>query len=148
MKVARTLGSLALTNWKLGLHKEGIPHAKCALEIYGQSGFILTEAESLYTLACLLYGDKQLNAAEDTALRAINLLPDKGEQFRLCKNYRLLGDIHHSKGEKEKTVIHLESAIKIASLFNWHYQLSRAHYSLAMEFSDEHRFDDAHTHIE
>jgi tetratricopeptide (TPR) repeat protein len=77
------------------------------------------QAVSLQRLAWLLYYDKQLDAAEETASRSINLLPDNSEQFTVCQGHRLLGNIYRSKGEAEKAIDHLEAALKIASYSNW-----------------------------
>ena len=62
--------------------------------------------------------------------------------------HRILGRIHRSKGETEKTIHHFEVALGIASSFSWHHALFWVHYDLAQVFLDKGRFDDAHTHIE
>ena len=146
-RVAETLRFLCDTNRLLGLHKEGFQQAKESLEIYKELNNVLEQARSLQQLASLLYEDKQLDAAETTTLRAIGLLSDKGDQFTVCGCYRLLGQICRSKGETEEAIIHFETALGIASPFNWYNRLFWIHYSLAELFLDEKRFDDAHTHI-
>jgi tetratricopeptide (TPR) repeat protein len=102
----------------------------------------------LIDLAQLFRDDKQLDAAEEAASRAINLLSEKDEQFRVCHCHHLLGTIYRSKGEFKKAVHHLEVALGIASPFNWHNLLFCIQDSLALLFFDEGRFDDAHAHIE
>jgi tetratricopeptide (TPR) repeat protein len=97
--VARTLMELSETNRLMGLHEEGIPQAKEALEIYERLGDTGRQAECLIRLGRLLCEDKQFDAAEEAAFRAINLLPEKGEQYRVCESHRLLGEIYQSKGE-------------------------------------------------
>ena len=147
-QVTQTLRQLAEANLLLGLYKEGIPYAKEALEICEQSNAMLGQADSLYTLAQLLHGDNQLDAAEGVTLQTITLLQAKGKQFRVCKCHRLLGEIYHSKGETEKAISHFQTALRIASSSNWPNQLSRNHYSLAVVFSSKHRLNDAHAHVE
>jgi tetratricopeptide (TPR) repeat protein len=104
--------------------------------------------QCLIKLAWLFQSDNQLDAAEEAAFRAIDLLPEKGEQYRVCKSHRLLGDIYQSKGEIKKAIHHSEVALGIASTFNWHDDLFWVHYKLAGLFRDEGRFDDANDHIE
>jgi tetratricopeptide (TPR) repeat protein len=53
----------------------------------------------------------------------------KAINFRVCQCHRLLGDIHYSKGETEKAIDHFETALGIASSFNWHDQLFWIHIS-------------------
>ena len=146
--VAETLAFLAEANWLLGLHKEGIPQAKEALEIYEQSNNVLGLALSWQQLAWLLLGDNQLDAAEEAARRSIDLLPDNGQQFRVCRSHRLLGEIYGSKGKTEEAIDHFKTALGIASSFNWRDQLARTHYALAVLFSSEHRLEEAHDHVE
>ena len=146
--VARASESLAITNRRLGLYKEGIPYAKEALEIWEQLDNEVAQSQCLCILAGLLHRDDQLGPAEEAVSQSIDLLQDKDQQHKICQSHRVLGEIHHSKGETETAINHFETAIKIASSSNWHHQLSRTHYSLAVLFSDEHKHDSAHTHIE
>ena len=147
-QVALTLGSLSDANRRLGLLQEGIPQAKEAVEIFERLGNTARQARSLIDVAWLLHDDKQLDAAEEAASRAIGLFPDKGEQAKVCDGHRVLGKIHHSKGEREKAVHHLEVALGIASSLNTFYDLFWIHFALTEVFSGEGRFDDAHIHIE
>ena len=144
----RTLAYLSEANCQLNLHKEGIPQAEEALKICERLGGTLGQMESLQRLTRLLYEDNQLDAAEEAASRAVGLSSDEGDQFRLCGCHRLLGNIFHSKGEVEKAIEHIETALGIASSFNWREEQFWSHYELARSFLDEGRFDDAHTHIE
>ena len=146
--VARIMSRLSDCNRLLGLHKEGIQLAEEALEIHGRLDDKVEQARCLNCLACLLFEDEQLEAAEEAASRAIELLPEKGEEFLLCGFYRVLGDICHSKDETEKAIKHFGTALAIASAFDWHNELFWTHYSLAKLFSEEARFDDAQAHIE
>lgn len=106
------------------------------------------QAISLQKLASLLSRDSQLDAAEDAASRAIDLLLDQGNQFSLCQCYRDLGNIHSSKGETEKAANHFKTAIGIASTNNWPDQLFWSNLSLAGLSFGENRVDEAHAHIE
>ena len=99
-------------------------------------------------LAWLLNSNDQLDAAEEAASRAIDLLPEKGEEFQVCQCHQILGLIYQSKGEIKEAIHRLEVALEVASSFNWLTLQCRVHYSLASLFSDEGRFDDAQTHVE
>ena len=92
--------------------------------------------------------DNQLDAAEDTVLRKIKLLPEKGQEFQVSLSHRLLGRIYGSKGEKEQSIHHYDTALMIASPFNWQAELFWIHYEMAQLFRDQGEFDDANTHIE
>ena len=146
--LAMTLVKLSNINQVLGFHKEGMEQAKEALGIYEQLGDTLLQAHCLIRLAFLLCSDKQLSAAEEAALRALDLLLEKGDQFWVCKSHRVLGNIYTSKGDTEKAIHHFEVGIGIASAFNWHGSLFWLHYELARLLRIEGRFDDAHVHIE
>ena len=146
--VAETLCSLSIAERLLRRFEEGIQHAKEALDAYQRLDDTVGQADCLGTLALLLYDDEQYNAAEEAASHAIELLPEKGEEFLACQSHRILGDIHHSKGEGEKAVHHFGEALRIASSFKWSDELFWIHYSLAELSSDEGEFDDVHAHIE
>ena len=145
--VADTLRHMSNSSRMVGLYKEGIAQAKEALEIYKRLNHISGQALSLQPLARLLYDDDQLDAAEETALRVIDL-SGEGNQFVVCDCYLILGKICRSKGETEKAIIHFETALGIASTFNWHDHLFSINYSLAQLFFSEKRIDDAHAHVE
>ena len=106
------------------------------------------QAKCLLDLALSMRDDGQLDAAEETALRAIDLLPEKDQQFRVCDSHRVLGGICHSKGNTEKAIHHLEAALDIASSFNTFRDLFAVRIALAWLFFGEGRFNDAHAHIE
>ena len=72
----------------------------------------------------------------------------EGQEFDHCRSCYLLGTTCSSKEEKEKAIHHFERAVSIASPFNWHDELSRAHLFLARQFRDGDKFEDANTHIE
>ena len=146
-QVASTLERLSDANRMLRLYGEGIPQAKEALGVYKRLNNTVGQAECLDSLAWLLHGDNQLNAAAKAASRAINLLPEKGNQFLVCRCHRGLGDIYSSGGRTEKATHHYEIALGIATSFGWHDQLFWIRYSLARLFFDEDRFDDANAHL-
>ena len=146
-QVAHTLESLSNANRLLGLREEGIQQAREALKIFEQLGNMAGQAGCLITLAWLLYEVGQLDAAETAASYAIILLPEKSEQFLVCRSHRILGDIYYSKAEREKAINNFDVAVGIASVFNWHNELFWIHYSLALLFFNEDGFDDAHIHI-
>jgi len=146
-QVARTLRRLSDANRLTGFYKEGIQQAEEALGINERLGNTVGQAWCLDHLAWLLYGDNQLDAAEKAASRAIDLFPEKGDQFPVCQCHCILGNIHRSKGRRDAAVHHYETALGIASSFSWHDQLFWNYYSLAELFFDEGEFDDAHAHI-
>jgi len=147
-RVARTLYLLSGANQEMGLPKEGIQQAGEALEIYESLGDTVGQSQCLKYLAWSLRDDDQLDAAEATAFRAIDILPEEGNQFLVCDSHRTLGVIYQSKGETEKAVHHFEVALEIASSFNQHDNLFWIHFGLASLFLDKGRFDDAHAHVE
>ena len=146
--VARTLQELSHVNWLLDLYKEGIGQANEALEIYERTDDTEGTVGCLNSLARLLLGDEQLDAAETAAFRGIGLTAKKAQTQLACDLHKALGQIHRSKGEKQKAIHHFNTALGIASPPNWHNQLFWVHYELAELFCDEGEFDDASAHIE
>jgi len=147
-QVARTLRHLSRANQQIGLKEEGVQQAKEALDICERLGDTVGQAECLRDLACLLCATRQLDAAKEAASRAIDLLPEKGEEFLTCQCYRFLGDIYGSKGNTEKSINHFGIALGIASSFNWHDELFWIHLFSARLSIVQGRFDNAHVHIE
>ena len=145
-RVADTLKSLSGTNMTVGLYKEGIQQVEEALEIYKRRNSISGQTGCLQRLAELLYGDKQLDAAEEATSQAIDL-SGGGNQHTVCNCYALLGEICRSRGEMEKAINHFETALGIASTSNWHGQLFSINCDLAELFCGENMFDEAHAHI-
>jgi tetratricopeptide (TPR) repeat protein len=147
-EIARILGYLSGSNKALHLRKEGIQQAKEALQIYERLGDTAEQANCLDDLSRLFHSDGQLDAAEEAASRAIDLLPKKGQELRVCQSHRTLGGIYRSMGKREKAIHHLKIALEIGSLCKWDHQLCWINHSLAKLFYDEGRLDDANTHIE
>ena len=147
-QVADTLRSLSDANRHTGPWKEGIQQAREASEIFEELDEAEKQSECLVNLAWLLYDDKQLDAAEETASRAIGLLPEDGNHSDIAQCHRVLGDIYSSKGEREKAINHFELALGVASTLGWDDQLFWIHYALSDLFSKEGRFNDAHAHVE
>ena len=147
-QVATTLRFLSDVNAYLGLHKEGVEQAKEALEICKRLDNITGQGLTWKNLAVSLYGDKQFDAAQEAALRGIDLLADGDKQFTVCDCYRVLGDICRDKGEIEKAVSHFETALGIASRLNYRSQQFWINSGLAELFFEEDKFDEAHAHIE
>ena len=147
-QVARTLWFLSNANGKLGLYGEGIQQAEEVLKIAKRFWYTQGQVNCLRLLTWLLLGDGQLDAAENAALRMIDLLPKSGQEFLLCKSHRVLGEVYGRKGDKERAVGHFETALRIASTFSWQDELFQIHYNLAKMFLTEDEFGDANTHIE
>jgi len=148
LQVASTLEHICGANRTLGLNGEGIQQARELLGIYERLNDIWGRARSLQLLAWLLYDGNKLNAAEEAAVRAINLLSGKRERFVVCQCYRVRSRICCSRGETEKAIDHIESALEIASCFNWHGQLFWCNYQLADLFFKEGKLGDAHASVE
>jgi tetratricopeptide (TPR) repeat protein len=147
-QVAQTLRHLSDVNRLLGLHEEGIQQTKEALEIFQRIGETNGQTRCLGDLAWLLFGDKQLDAAEEAASRALDLASEKDESYFVCQLHRVLGKISYSKGEKKKAVHRFETALVIASPFNWHEELFWIHCDLADLLCDEDEYDDATVHLQ
>ena len=147
LEVAQTLTSLSDVNRRLGLHEEGIPQAKEAADIYEQLCDKSGQRVSLRYLAWSFYGSNQLDAAEEAVSRALDLSSSEGDQFQVSQCHYLLGNIYRSKGESESATDRFETALGIASRFDWPDWQFWCHYSLAMLFFDEGRLNDAYTHI-
>ena len=145
---AVALSRLSEANRVLGLSKEGIQQTKEALAIHERLGITMGQADCWEHLAALFLSDGQLDAAEKARLHVIDLLPEKGEEFRFCKSHRSLGMIYGAKGERAKAIHHFEKALGIASAFGWRGELFWIHYALAELFGKENEFDDAHSHID
>jgi len=146
--VARTLRSLSDANRRMGLHEEGKTQVDEASKVLEQIGDVVGQARCLRTLAVLLESAEQLDAAEETASRAINLFSENGNQFQVCQIHRLLGRIYRSKGETDKAIHNFEVSSGTASSFNWHNELVFVHFALAELFLAENKLDDACTHVE
>ena len=146
-QVARTLKHLAEANYHVGLTEQGVQLAREALEISERLGDRVLQAQCSIVLAWLLCLDDQLDAAEEAAFQAIDLFPEKGEEYRVCQSHRIIGDIYQRKGEIEKAIHHSEVALGIASPFDWHLEPFWIHYKLAWSFYYEGRLEEAQTHI-
>ena len=147
-ETAHTLEFLAAINKRLNLYDEGIPQAKEGVEIYERFGDIQGQARSLFRLAQLYRDIQRLDAAEEAVSRTLSLSSDGKHQFMVCQSHYLLGSIYQAKGEIEKAINYLETALEIASPFNWDDTQFCVHYELAKLFLDEDRLDDAQAHIE
>ena len=146
--VAYMLMCLCDADRDAGLHDEGVQRAREGLEIYERLGDTEGQAQCLIRLAWLFQEQEQLDAAEEAAFGAINLIPETGGQFMTCDSHQILGLIYESKGEVGKAVHHFETALGIASSFDWHSQLFAIHRCLGMLFLDEGRLGSAHVHAE
>jgi tetratricopeptide (TPR) repeat protein len=146
-ELARTLRELSDVNFSMGLFKEGIKQAREAAEINGQLGDKKAQAYCFIDVAWFLHNDHQLDAAEEAASRATDLL-EEGDPFLVSQCYQMLGAIYCAGGERTKAIHNLEIALGIASSVNCFSLLSSVHLSLASTFAYEDRFDDAHTHVE
>ena len=146
--VAKILTGLANANRMLGLHGEGIKQAREALEIFEQLNDTVGRARCLAYLSMLLQVDNQLDAAIEAASLAIILLPERGQEYLLSQSQRLLGNVYHFKGEREKAIHHFEAALEIASPLNFQDPLFWINHSLACLFLDGGEFDHAHAYIQ
>jgi hypothetical protein len=74
--------------------------SKEALSIFERTNDALRQANYQIYIANVLCEDGQLDAAEDTASRAIDLLSEKHHEFIVCQLHRVLGEIHRPKRER------------------------------------------------
>ena len=145
--VAEALRYLSQANRLLGNYEEGILQVKEASEVSGRLSDRGGEARGLRDLAMLLLDDKQLDAAEDAATRAIGVASGKDDEFVVCQSHRILGNVYRSMGKSEEAIKNFEKALDIASLHDWHGQIFSTHFSLAELFQTKCEFDDANVHI-
>ena len=146
--VAESLLGLSSANRKLGLCKEGIQQTTEALAIYERLGNTAMQADCWDILGRLFHSVGQLDSAEKAGLHAVDLLPEKGQEHRVCQSHRGLGSIYQAKRERAKAIHHFEKALGIASASEWRGELFWIHYSLAGLFRKENGFNDAHSHID
>ena len=144
---AHTLRFISNANRQLGHYEEGIQQATEASEIYDRLDNESGQAQCWLELSWLYFANSQLDAAEAAAFRILNLL-DGDLQLVVCQGHRILGNIHYSRDETEKAIDHYNTALRIAYTSNWQDEQFWTHHSLAELFSNENRFDDAHTQIE
>ena len=137
---------LAELSGSAGSHSEGIRQAKELLEIFERIGDKGKQGNSLNRLAWALCNDEQLDAAEEAAFHAIQLLSEKGQEFWICDSHTILGRIYEAKGEREKAVYHLKATLAITSRFGWNDSFT-ADITLVMLFIKEGKFEDAHAHL-
>ena len=118
------------------------------MRIYEQLGDEVTQGICWGSLARLLHKDEQLDAAEEVALRSVELLPETGQEFQVSRTHRFLGNIYASKRKGEEAIHHLETALGIASAFEWSGQLFWINDSLAQLSITEQRFGEAAVYTE
>ena len=147
VQVAQMLRELSDANRHLNLSEEGIRQAREALDICERINDTREQLESLDYLAWALYGDGQLDAAVDTATRAIDLVPENGQEYLVCRLHRILGHIYRLKGEDEKAIYYFNRVLRAASPFNWRHEISWTHEGLAAIFSHKGEYDGANAHI-
>jgi hypothetical protein len=79
LQVAETVVSLSNANRSLGLPKEGIQQTEEAAEIYKRLNNVSGQVAALQRLALLFLDNNQLDAAEEPASRAMDLLSGEGD---------------------------------------------------------------------
>ena len=147
-QVAVALRYLSDANRFLHFDGEGVQQAKEALEILERISDVVGQAWCLSDLAYGLFDDGQPGAAKDSASRAIDLIAGEDQEYLSCRTHRVLGWIFDSEGEKKEAIHRFETALRIASPFNWYDELFWNHYSLAESFGDGGELEDANIHIE
>ena len=147
-QVAITLVWSSEASRLLGLLKEAIELAKEALAIFEYLEDTTQQARCLATLAQLFLGDNKIDTAEETASRAIALLPENGDQGTTSICHHVLGKIYHFKGNREKAIGHFEVALGITSSHGWHIQTFWIYHPLVELFAEAGRFGDANAHLE
>ena len=135
-------------NWLVGHRKEGVQLAKEALGACERLGDVVGQGWCLKHLASLLLEDDQLDAAEEAASRAIDLLPENSRHLLVCESHHILGDVYRSKGDTEKVIHHFKVVLGIASSLHWQGPMFWVNHFLAQLFLGEGRFDEAQAHVE
>jgi tetratricopeptide (TPR) repeat protein len=102
----------------------------------------------LSLLGLLLLRNNQVAAAEETASRAITLLPENSKQVIVYQCHQVLGEIYRVKDNYKEAIDHFKEALGIASPHNWHSEAFWIHHSLVVLFAEEARFDDANAHLD
>ena len=146
LRAAQTLRHLSEASRLLRHFEEGVQQAREALEIFKRHNDTSRQAKALCFLAGLWCDEGQFDAAEEAAFQAIGL-SDTDYQYRVYECHRLLDNVYRAKDEMEKAINHFETALVIASSFDWQSVLFWIHHDLAELFSDQSRFDDAHARI-
>ena len=146
-RVAQTLMLLSDSNRMLGLREEGIQEATEAVEIYERLCDITEQAYSLTCLAVAFLGNGQLDVAEYTAHRAIDIVPEGQESF-VCVAHQFLGVAYGTQGKTKKAIHHLEMGVKIALAFNRLDLLLGIRESLVSVLLYAGRFEDASAQVE
>ena len=147
-QVAYILEGLSTADAELGLFKEGIEEVKEALGIHERLEDVLGQSDCWISLAQLLDRQGRFDEAEEPAARALDLLPEKGQEYRVCTAHRILSGILRHNGEGTKAIHHLGEALGIASALGWDDELFWINYELAQQFFSEGKLDGADTHIE
>ena len=147
-QVAVTLEWLASTKSLTGFPAEEMQLATEALKISEQLGDVLQQARCLSLVAMSLLEDNQVDTAEETASRAIALLPENSKAVTVCRCHHVLGVIYCQKGDREKAIKHFEVSLGTATSHNLHNEAFLAHYSLADLFVRERNFEAINAHLE
>ena len=140
IELAKTLRDLSDANRCLGLYEEGTQQAKESMNGVGmQHG-----KQGLWNqLSRLFLGAGQLDSAEEAISRTIDLIPEKGEDRLLCQSHRTLGLIHRTRRNKEKAIHHFETALEIASRYDWEDELFWIHHAIGLLFINEKELNNA-----
>ena len=147
-RVSATLRPLSDVNRHLDLYGEGIRKAEEALEISERIGDTIGQALCLRALAMALVDDRKLNAARNTASRALSLITENHQEYLLSLVHLILGRIHLYEGEEKGAIHHLETTLRITSPFNWHHLQFWTHYYLTILFGYGGKLENESAHIE
>ena len=147
-QVAKTFLYLCDTDRALGLGGESMQQAWEALEIFERLGDTVKQAKCFIRLGRASYDDGELDAAEEAALRAIELLPENGQQYLVCQGHRLLGKVYTSEGETKKAAHHFEIALGAATTLGLPDVLFWVHVEMTKMFYKQSAFEAAHDYIE
>ena len=82
-------------------------------------GVSLVEKKCPGTNAQTLRCSVVTSAPQKTRHSERSISSNTGNQLKVCESHRVLDRIYRDKGETEKAISHLETALRIASSFNW-----------------------------
>jgi len=103
---------------------------------------------NLHRLTLLFIKDNQVDAAEDTSCRAINLSLDGPTLSQLYEYHHNLGHISHHRGDMEAAIDHHKTSLEISRSPNSQVNQAGILACLVGLLLEAEKFDDAQVHLE
>ena len=128
--------------------EEKIQLTQRMVEVMSALRLTLGQITGLVELSGYLREANRLDAALETASRALALLPENAPKHLTLRCHHMLGEAYHSKGPTEKAIEHFEVALGLASSHDRDEEAFHIYRSLTLAFLREGRLDDANAHLE